>query len=547
MLRRLTVENVAVIEHAEIEFLPGFNVLTGETGAGKSIVIDALGAVIGERAGRELVRTGAENASVSGVFDVSAEIFAWLDGNGINTDEDDAELIIVRKINADGKSNCRVNGASVSVAQLRELGELLADIHGQNDGRALLAETAHLSYLDAYAKNTDIFTAYSEKYKAYKTAQSALSDLKNKAADREIRIEELSRQIDEISAAKLIPGEEEELLQRRELLKNSGKLTGSLESAYDALRGGGDALGLVQTASALLEKASALAPELNSVAVILETAAGEIEEAAELTRDFCGKLDFSPQEQDKIEERLSLLRRIERRYGTVEETLLRLGRSRVELEELESWSENITALERDVKSALRELQTAAAELTKSRKSAASELENRVAEELAQLSMPGARFVVNFDFCSEPAAKGTEDIKFLMSANAGEEPGRISKIASGGELSRIMLALKSVLPSGSSAQIFDEIDAGVSGIAAGRVAAKLKNVAAGKQVLCVTHLPQIAAVADAQFLIEKQQRDGRTFTEITPLDRSGRVLELARLIGGENVSDTTLLAAEEMLN
>jgi DNA repair protein RecN (Recombination protein N) len=541
------VDNVAVIEHAEIDFLPGFNVFTGETGAGKSIVIDSLGALVGERAGRELVRTGADIAAVTGAFGINGAVFAWLTDNGINVDEDDAEFIITRKINSDGKSNCRVNGVPVSVAQLRELGDLLADIHGQNDGRALLSDSVHLRYLDAYAQNANILAVYGGKYKAYRAAQSALSEFRNKTADREVRVEELRRQISEISAAELIPGEEDELLRRRELLKNSGKLTDVSEGAYDALRGGGDALGLVRTAAAALEKASVFAAELNVIAALLQTAGAEIEEAAELTRDFLSRLDFSPQEQDKIEERLALLRRMERRYGTVEETLLRLGRARAELDELESRDENIAVLEKNADDALVDLQTAAAELTNARKLAAETLQKQVENELSQLSMPGARFVISFESYAELSAKGAEDVRFLISANAGEEPGRISKIASGGELSRVMLALKSVLPSESSVQIFDEIDAGVSGIAAGRVASKLKGLAVGKQVLCVTHLPQIAAAADAQFLIEKRQRDGRVFTEITPLDRRGRARELARLIGGENISDATLRAAEDMLN
>ncbi|MDR2530728.1 MAG: DNA repair protein RecN [Oscillospiraceae bacterium] len=545
MLRSIGIENVAVIEKCKVEFAPGFNVLTGETGAGKSIVIDALGAVIGGRTGKELVRTGAESAFISAEFEYSPEITAWLSDNDFSDPEDEF-MIVTRRVGADGKSSCRVNGSPVSVAQLRELGAFLIDIHGQNDGQKLLAESTHRAYLDAFSGADAALTEYRTHFRKYRDVQRKLDELLLKDRDKELRMEELRRRIDEIADAKLHEGEQDELLARRALLKNSGKLTDATDSAYESLMGGGDAVGHLADASVALSKASAYAPELEAIAERLRSASADAEDAAETLRDFRATLGFSPAEQDAIEARLALLQRLERRYGSVTDCLAALTAATAELDSLERLHDDLTELTAALEATERDCRAGAQSLTALRVAGAQSLETRVAQELAGLSMPGAKFVAELTTTDTLGEYGADDVRFLMSANAGESPGRISKIASGGELSRIMLALKVVLPGGGGTQIFDEIDAGVSGVAAGRVADKLRGIARGRQVLCVTHLPQIAAAADSQYRVEKRQSGDRTFTAIAMLDHRGRVDEIARLIGGDAVSAATLQAAGEMI-
>ncbi|MDR2606356.1 MAG: DNA repair protein RecN [Oscillospiraceae bacterium] len=546
MLKRLRIENVAVIERGEIEFSDGLNILTGETGAGKSIVIDALGAIIGSRVGRELVRTGADSAIITGEFELSPVINSWLSENDLGNAEDDT-LILNRKVSSDGKSSCRINGIAVSVAQLRDIGGLLVDIHGQNDGQKLLAEANHLAYLDRFAGAEELLSGYRAKYDAYNDAAKRLEALRKMERDKELRIEELHRVIEEIARAGLRVGEEDELLKRRELLKNAGKLTGYIEIAYDALNGGGDALTQLANAEKALIKAGAFSEELQLLADELNSVYIQVDDIAERISDYRYSMEFSPTEQEDIEARLALLQRIERRYGSVEECEERLERSRRELDELEQLDANLSALEKEASGALAECLEYAEKLHTLRAERSAELEKRIETELSALSMPGARFKVELTELDTPDRNGRDEIRFLMSANAGEAVGRISKIASGGELSRIMLALKVVMPGDVGTQIFDEIDSGVSGIAAQRVGSKLCEIAANKQVLCVTHLPQIAAVADEQYLIEKRQESGRTYTSVARLDSDGRAEEVARLMGGENVSASALQAARDMIN
>ncbi|MDR0819778.1 MAG: AAA family ATPase, partial [Oscillospiraceae bacterium] len=361
MLRSLRIENVAVIEKCKVEFAPGFNVLTGETGAGKSIVIDALGAVIGGRAGKELVRTGADNALVTAEFDYAPNITRWLEETDLG-DVEDEFLIVSRKVGADGKSGCRVNGVPVSVAQLRELGAMLVDIHGQNDGQKLLAEGNHRAYLDTFAGADTTLSEYRSKYHDYRSKQKALDELKRKQRDKEVRIEELKRQVDELSKAKLKDGEQDELLARREMLKNAGKLTDAADSAYDSLSGEGDALGLLSGAAAQIAKAGAFAPELNALAETLREVCAEAEDVAEQLRDFRAKLDFSPEEQDAIESRLALLQRLERRYGSVGECLEKLRSAQSELDDLERLDEDLSELTKTLKSSESDCLAKASEL-----------------------------------------------------------------------------------------------------------------------------------------------------------------------------------------
>lgn len=560
MLTELHIENIAVIERADIEPGPGLNVLTGETGAGKSIVIDSLEAILGARASRELVRTGAQNAAVSAVFD-DERAARWLVEHDLEPvgqyDPDTGEgerIVIRRRISAEGKSSALVNGENVTAAELRQLGALLLDIHGQNDGRQLMDETRHRDYLDGFAGLAPQLERQGRLYEEYRQALSALRKLEMTEAERERREREYRMTADELAAANIRPGEEEQLLARRELLRNSEKLTEALDAAYEALYGGEDsAAEQAGNASGWTERAVSLAPELDEALAEIESARASIEDAAERLRDFRESLDFSPGEYDALETRLSQLRRLEKKYGADEAGLAALLEAAQRgLEELDGSEEKRRELEAELAKRKKAAYNSAKELSQLRRAAGEELRQRVEQGLRELSMPSVRFETEIvPLEGEPGfdATGMDEVRFLMSANAGEAPGRISKIASGGELARIMLVMKDVLSErdGTPAMVFDEIDEGVSGVAAQRVAEKLARLSKKKQVICVTHLPQIAAMADTHFRIEKTERDGRTYTKVTPLDREGRIRELARLHGGENITDITLASAAEQLD
>ena len=552
MLQLLHIENIAVIERADIEFGAGFNVLTGETGAGKSIVIDALNAVTGARVSRELVRTGAGAAGVTALFS-SVDGEAWCRENGIEPEDDG--LVVSRRFTADGKSSCRVCGVPVAVSQLRELGALLIDVHGQNDGRKLMDESSHLKYLDAFAGDEEELDAYRGVYEQLRQTEKEIEALTMDESEKERRMDMLRYQIGELERASLEPGEMDRLSERRELLKNASRLTDALETAFAALYGGEEGSGassLLSDAEGALHGAARYAQQFEPLAARLRDLRYGVQDAAEELRDLLEELDFSPEELDRIEARLDTLKRLSRKYGGSEEEMLAfLDSCRKELSDIELSSDRIEVLRSDRERLFEKAGKCAAVLTKKRQDAAKDLEKRIMAELGDLNMKGTRFAVEFS----PAASedgltstGADAVRFLISANAGETPGRISRIASGGELSRIMLAMKNVLSQGEEADtlVFDEVDAGVSGIAAQRVAEKLCSLAAEKQVLCVTHLPQIAAMADVHFEISKSVRDGRTYTSVERLDMDGRRGELARLIGGENVTETTLASASELI-
>ncbi len=558
MLTELHIENIAVIERADIEPGAGLNVLTGETGAGKSIVIDSLQAVLGARVSRELVRTGAARASVSASF-VSEPAERWLRENdlepvGYHCSDGDEGIVIRRRVSAEGKSSAVVNGESVTAAELRELGALLLDIHGQNDGRQLMDETRHRAYLDSFAGLDSALDAYGEVYARYRATLAELQRL-NMGEDEKRRLADAYRyRVEELSSAGLRAGEEEELTARRDLLRNAGRLTEALEAAYAALYGDeGSASVLAGEAEDQVRRASGWAPELESAADDIEGARLTLEDAAERIRDLLESLDFSPREYDELETRLAQLHGLEKKYGTDEAGLISaLEESRRGLEEIEYADERRAKLSAELDKCEKAAYNAAKELSEKRKAAARELQSRIQDGLRELSMPSVRFVAEITpKAGSPGfdETGCDEVRFLMSANAGEEPGRISKIASGGELARIMLVMKDVLSERDAVGtlVFDEIDEGVSGIAAQRVAEKLARLSRRKQVICVTHLPQIAAMADTHFHIEKRERDGRTYTAVTPLDRAGRVREIARLHGGDNITDTTLASAAEQLD
>ncbi|MBR5095433.1 MAG: DNA repair protein RecN [Oscillospiraceae bacterium] len=549
MLNELHIENIAVIERADIRFERGLNILTGETGAGKSIVIDAIGAVLGERVSRELVRRGAEKALVTAVFDV-AGTEEWLRENDIEPEE---ELILQRRILADGKSSCRVCGAPVTAAQLKELAALLVDIHGQNDGRQLMDERRHRAYLDRFGRLDASIGAYGAEYARYLALRRELEELDMDEIEKARLSESLRYQIGELERAELKSGEKEGLVARRDLLRNAEKLTDALDAAIGLLYGNEDsAVSLSQGAEGFAARAAGYAPELESAAASIHEAVFCLSDAAETLRDFRAGLDFSPEEYDQLEERISLLNKLERKYGRDEDALIAyLDECREKLDGIEYAEERSAKLRKELQAQVERCRAAAARLSAARRTVAEELQQRIVTELRELNMPSVRFAVEIlPLEGEPGfdSHGADQIRFLMSANAGEELGRISRIASGGELSRIMLAMKNVFAEHDPVptMIFDEIDTGVSGIAAQRVGEKLYTVSRGKQVLCVTHLPQIAAMADSHYLIEKSERGGRTFTQVEQLDREGRKSELARLHGGDNITLTTLASAGEQL-
>jgi DNA repair protein RecN (Recombination protein N) len=549
VLLDLHIENIAVIERADISFAPGLNVLTGETGAGKSIVIDALQAVLGARTSRELVRTGAEKALASAVFS-SSRADKWLEDNDLLRED---ELILQRRVTGDGKSSCRVCGSPVSAAQLRELSALLLDIHGQNDGRQLMDETKHLSYLDGFGSYGKLLESYTQEYEKFRSIQKEIKKLSMDEEEKNRLVEKLKELVEEIEEAELRPGEEAELSSRSELMRNSEKLREALNSAYDSLYGADESAAvLTDFAAEEVSRAARYCTELAEVESTLKDASFTLRDAAEILRDFLGGIDFSPQEYDRLETRLSKLRRLFKRYGAEEAELLeKLEDAKEKLSELEYSDDRITKLTSQLEQQRQNTKKAAEELTKVRSRAAKELQKRIEEELKELAMPSVSFLVDIspiDGENGFDKTGGDTVRFLMSANKGEKPGPISKIASGGELSRIMLAMKNVFSENDSVEtlVFDEIDTGVSGVAAQRVGEKLCELSRRKQVLCVTHLPQIAAMADTHFHIEKSEREGRTYTSVTPLDGEGRKRELARLHGGDNITENTLISAGEQL-
>ena len=550
MLSDLHIENIAVIERADISFTKGLNVLTGETGAGKSIVIDALFAVMGARTSRELVRTGADKALASAVF-TSDKAASWLSENEIDSED---ELILQRKISDDGKSSCRVCGAPVTAAQLRELSGLLLDIHGQNDGRQLMDEVRHREYLDSFGAFEDISAEYKETYDLYVATKKEIKRLSMDEAEKQRLTDNLSIMVEELEKANLCEGEEEELSARRDLLHNAEKLTESLNSAYGALYGGDEnAVSLTESAKSELARAARYCADLAGAEKTLTDASFMLRDVAETLRDFLKSLDFSPQEYDRLETRLSLLRKLAKKYGGGEKELIeKLEKAKIQLDEIEYSDDRLEKLTAQLEKQKQTVQACAKKLTEARKKAATELEERIVQELRALSMPSVSFMVDIiplDNENGFDATGGDEIKFLMSANKGEKPGSISKIASGGELSRIMLAMKNVFSEKDELEtlVFDEIDTGVSGVAAQRVGEKLAELSRRKQVLCVTHLPQIAAMADTHYVIEKAEREGRTYTSVTILDREGRKRELARLHGGDNITENTLISAGEQLD
>ncbi len=549
MLELLHIENIAVIEEADIQFRPGFNALTGETGAGKSIVIDAMGAVLGGRTSRDLIRTGAAKAFVSAEFSSVPAELPGLQENGVSPDED-GNLLLQREISGDGKNVCRANGRPITVAQLRQIGGELLNIHGQHDGAQLLDEELHGAYLDRFGKTEEPLGAYLRAYTVLSGLREQIRALQMDEAEKARRVDSLQFQIGELERAELRPGEE--LEARRNLLRNGEKYLSALSGADYCLSGDDESAGAVnqlRDAEEALSGVRNLDEELGAAYKRLGALRSEAYDLAETIRDLRGAFDFSPEELDAAESRADQLYRLKKKYGaTVEEMLAYLDQRRAELDAIETADDTRILLEKKLDKAEKAVGAAGAALTKARKAAAAVLEARIQKELRDLDMNRVRFAIDFAE-KDPGPDGCDVVRFLMSANAGEDLKPISKIASGGELARIMLALKNVLAEQEAVGtlVFDEVDTGVSGRAAQKVAEKLAQVSRGKQVLCVTHLPQLAAMADTHFSVEKGEAKGRTYTHVVLLDRERRKAELARITGGSKVTEALLKSAGELLD
>lgn len=550
MLSNLQIENIAVIKSASIDFENGFNVMTGETGAGKSIVIDSLNAILGERTSRELIRSGADSASVCAEFqNVGDNVKNELEKLGIEKDD---TLIVSRKLTPDGKNVCRINGMPATVSMLKALGVQLVNIHGQLDNQSLLSPETHCSFIDKLAGSGRELNEFKELYSLYIKKENELKSLNTDVNEKNRRLDILNYQIEEIQKADIRPGEKDELTEKLGFLRNAEKVLDLLHTAYAALNGDGEMPGAADVAA---DAASKLLSAADYSSDFTETANGVNDAAMNLSayteelRDKIYSLDYDPNETERAEERLDVIYRLSQKYGDSEEDILAyLENAEKERDALSFSDERAEQLRAETEKAYNEALAAAKKLSEIRIEAGKKFSADVERELAFLDMPSVKFIVN-DSVGELYENGIDNIEFLLSANAGEEPKPLSKIASGGELSRIMLAIKCVLSELDDIDtlIFDEIDSGVSGRAALKIAAKMKELSKTHQVICVTHLAQIAAFADEHKLISKEEKDGHTYTCIASLDYNGRKYELARIMGGLTVTQSILNSAEELLS
>lgn len=551
MLANLKIENVAVIEKAEVNFTHGFTVLTGETGAGKSILIDSINAILGNRTSRELVRSGAQKACIWATFEaIPASVKKQLEKCGYEASDD---LLLYREINAEGKGSCRINGMPATAAVVRDISAGLLSIHGQHDSQSLTNPALHLDLLDQYAQNRELFAEYYRRYRELVTVKRQLDTANASEADKQRRIEALTAEIDAIDAAALQPGEEKTLQERKTVIIHAQSILEGITAAHLALAGDedgeqagaadllGGAVDGLQNSARLDESLAAMSERLNELYY----------SARDLATDLADRLDaygFDAGELDQIESRLDTIYRIKQKFGMeVEELLARRDTAAAELENFQSSGQRIAELKARMQTLYAAAKEAAEALTQSRLKGFAAMNKQMKAALEFLNMPGIRFALKH--ARGPlSSHGQDTVEFLISTNPGEEPKPLAKIASGGELSRIMLAFKSALADRDALPtvIYDEIDTGVSGLAAGRIGQLLHQTAKGHQVLCITHTPQVAAFADNQLLIQKNVRNDRTFTEIHTLDMDGRVEVLARMISGDKVSELSLASARELI-
>ena len=552
MLKTLVIENIAVIKKAQIEFTGGLNVLTGETGAGKSIVVDSINAILGERTSRELVRAGSDNAYVNAYFeDINDDVKLKLNEYDIPIEED-GSLLLSRKISAGGKSVCRVNGLPVTVGILKDIGTHLVNIHGQHDSQALLNPDFHYKFVDAYADCDELLAEYKDSFKSFLNIRRQLKSLTSDADERDKQSEILDYQIKELRDAGIKVGEWEELKHRKSVILNSQAILNALNTLLGAVNGDDENQGIQSVLSssdkeitALLDADSQLKPIIEK----LDSAEDLLESIKDLISDKMESLDFQPDELDKIEERLDILYTFSNKYGETEQDMLYyLADAERKRALFDNSEQDLERLNAEYDSSLEKTQSLALKLSEVRRKAAEKLGDEICSQLEFLDMPGVKFVTQFSK-GNLSSSGVDKIEFLIRTNPGEEPKPLAKIASGGELSRIMLAIKSIIAKSDSIAtlIFDEIDTGVSGKASRKIGLKLKEVGKNAQVICVTHSAQIASAADSHFLIKKEYTDNAAFTQIMPLDFEGRKYELARIMGGLNVTESLLKSAEEMLD
>ncbi|MBR3767097.1 MAG: DNA repair protein RecN [Clostridia bacterium] len=552
MLKSLNIENIAIIEKASVEFTQGLNILTGETGAGKSILIDSINAVTGEKTSRELIRTGEDAAEVCAFFeDISPFVKEKLIENGLPVEED-STLLLQRKLFKDGKNSCRVNGASVTVSMLKNIGMSLINIHGQRDSQALLDSERHIDFLDGFSGIAELLNDYLSSFEELQKIKSEIKKLSLDEAYKERQTDLLTYQINELENANITVGERAALIKKKNILNNSKKLTEALRGALTALSGDGENYGadaLISSAITLISSVSSLAKGLDSLTENLNNANSYIEDCTRLLDDVLRQLEDMDGNIDEIEERLDIIYRLSKKYGETEEEMLSyLDNAKKELESISSSAERLSMLNEKHSETLNICREKAANITSKRKDAAKRLSMAVQYELSFLDMPSCKFVADITE-GEMHEKGTDIVEFLISANPGEEPKPLNKVASGGELSRIMLAMKNVLnkEGGVDTLIFDEIDTGVSGSAARRIAIKLSEVSKNSQILCITHLAQIAAFSDSHKYLYKEVIDGKTYTRIKELSKMERTNELARMTYGSEAEDIHIRSAAQMIS
>lgn len=552
MLKTLSIENIAVIEKADIEFSKGFNVLTGETGAGKSIVVDSINAILGERTSKELVRAGSENAFVTAYFeDINSEVKQKLNEFDLPC-EDDGTLMLSRKISAQGKSTCRINGSVCTVSMLKEVGNLLVNIHGQHDSQTLLNADYHYKFVDMYGSLDGVLDEYKQSFRQLLSVRKQLKALTLDADERDRQIELLDYQIKELTDAEIKVGEWDELKKRKNIILNSQNLLQSLNSALAAFNGGDEYSGistLLSTAVKELGTVSDVDSDIKAVYDKAEALNDSVEVVKDALLDKINSIEFEPEELNRIEERLDLYYTFSNKYGETEQDMLYyLDEAVKKRAAFENSEEELEKLNVRYDEVFNQTVALAQKLTDLRKSTAEKLGNEICKQLEFLDMPKIKFTTSFEK-GNLSANGWDKIEFLIATNVGETAKPLAKIASGGELSRIMLAIKSIIAQKDSIDtlIFDEIDTGVSGKASRKIGLKLKELGAFTQVICVTHSAQIASVADSHFLIEKNVENDRTYTNVTVLDYDGRKNELARIMGGINATESLLKSAEELLN
>lgn len=550
MLKFLHIENIAVIERSDIEFSSGFNVLTGETGAGKSIVIDSINAVLGERTSRELIRAGCDTAEVSAVFgELDNATAAALSDIGVVPD-DDGNIVIRRRLSAAGKGLIKLNDRPVTATELKEVGRHLVNIHGQHDNQALLDPERHLDYVDAVADDDPIKGKYYAEFREINKIRKELAAVQTDEDEKRRRVDLLKYSINELESAGIKPGEYDKLRRKLEIARNYQKTAEALARAYSALKGDDELDGAVSLLSGAEKALSSLRDEeWDKRASVLSSAASAAEDVSAAIYDFLENAEYSDIDPDEINARLDTLDKLMLKYGGGEWELLKaLDKAREELNDIEFSDKKAAELSELLDSSVERLVALGEELTEVRKKAAAAFEKQVCDILSYLNMPDVRFTVQFAK-GRYTKRGCDTAEFMISANRGESVKPLSKIASGGELSRVMLAIKSVLlgrdPVGT--MIFDEIDTGISGYTAGKVGTQLKRVAENRQVICVTHLAQIAAMGDTHLLIEKKAEGDRTFTSVSPLSYEDRINEIARIMSGAQMTENLYNSAKELLD